>query len=127
MSKQKLLLTHTNRDIPDVANPIWKSSEGTMESAAGVELVEISHEASNVGDNIPISTEKPAYIGHKIPEEFLKKAGLHENDSDDTNNIRPLYSLKSDGGVPGMYFSSLIINTIIIISSFWFAKTYFIF
>lgn len=109
ISKQKLLLTHTNRDIPDAANPIWKLSEDSMESTGGVKLVEISHEASNVSDNISISTEKPAYIGHKIPEEFLKKAGLHKNDSDDRNNIRPLYSLKSDGGVSGMYFSSLIL------------------
>lgn len=107
MSKQKLLLSHTSRDIPHVANPIWKPSEDAVESVIGVESVENSHKVSNVSDNIFISAEKPAYIGHKIPEEFLKKAGLHENDLEDTNNIQPLYSLKSDGGIPGAYFSLL--------------------
>lgn len=117
MTKQKLMLTHSNRNIPDVANSTWKSNEDAMELTAGIEPIENSHKASNISDNIPITTERPAYIGHKIPEEFLKKAGLHENDSDDMNNIRPLYSLKSDGGIPGVYFSYSII-----ISSFWFAK-----
>lgn len=109
MTKQKLILTHTNCDIPDVANSTWKSNEDGMDSTAVIEPIENSHKASNISDNIPITTEKPAYIGHKIPEEFLKKAGLHENDSDDMNNIRPLYSLKSDGGIPGVYFSLLIL------------------
>lgn len=125
MSKRKLLLTHTNREIPDVTNPIWKSSnEDAMKSTSSRKPAENSPKASNLSDNIPVSTEKLAYIGHKIPEEFLEKAGLNVNDSDNTNNIQPLYSLKSDGGVPGVYFSLfIIINTII--SSFSFAKIFF--
>lgn len=90
MSKKKLLLTHTS------------SSEDAMESTVGVGTIENSQKASNVSD-IQISTEKPAYIGHKIPEEFLKRAGLYQNETVDTNDVQSLYKLKSDGSVPGMY------------------------
>lgn len=57
--------------------------------------------ASDVPDeNIPsdatTEAQNSTYIGHIIPEDFLIKAGLL-NDSTDDKEIKPLYNLNEDG------------------------------
>lgn len=49
--------------------------------------------------------ETPVYIGHKIPEDFLLKAGLLKDDADDDGTeVKPLYSLNADGTVQRMFY-----------------------
>lgn len=54
--------------------------------------------------------ETPAYIGHKIPEDFLLKAGLLNESADDGSVVKPLYSLKANGDLQGMlaFYSHII-------------------
>ncbi|XP_032591612.1 ATP-dependent DNA helicase Q4 [Drosophila grimshawi] len=40
-----------------------------------------------------------SYAGHKIPEEFLKQAGLDSSSPPGTGGVKPLYDLKPDGTV----------------------------
>lgn len=99
MSKQKLLSTHINREIPKTDNLIWKAD--SADEIFGDMNGDASQMDGDNSDNISNTIEKPVYIGQKIPDDFLKKAGLHGNDSDDGNQIKPFYSLKADGGVLG--------------------------
>lgn len=55
----------------------------------------------------------PTYIGHAIPEDFLKKAGLLDESQDDGPNVKPLYKLH-DGTIGGR---SYIIPMVIVLIS----------
>ena len=39
-----------------------------------------------------------SYIGHQIPEEFLKLTGFKDVNVTNSDSIEPLYSLKENGG-----------------------------
>lgn len=54
----------------------------------------------------------PTYIGHSIPEDFLKKAGLLDDSQDDGPNVKPLYKLHN-GTIRGRsYINSMEIMLI---------------
>lgn len=55
-------------------------------------------------ENVDNSNAAPAYIGHKIPDDFLMKAGLLNDSSDMDSGIKPLYSLNSDGSLKSIFF-----------------------
>lgn len=121
MSNQQIKLAHANRELPKVQNPTWKlgSDEGgSSEESAKTAPVAIKTNASDTTSSLPpppstdtviddsivvpvpnVSTQN--YIGHKIPEEFLKKAGLLGSDTDDSAHVEPLYKLNADGSVGG--------------------------
>lgn len=111
MSKQKLLSAHGNREVAATDNPTWKANDDESVAVA----VAVANEQSQISNNdtlddntaaaaaVPNTIEKAVYIGHKIPEDFLKKAGLLNADSDDGNEIRPLYNMNADGTLPGEY------------------------
>lgn len=117
MSNQQIQLVHANRALPKVDNPTWKN--GSDEAAPSEESdTEIAPEPTNtnasdsivpstntaINDSIaaaPPTNSTQNYIGHKIPEEFLKKAGLLGSDTDDASHVKPLYKLNADGSVCG--------------------------
>lgn len=118
MSNQQLKLVHANRELPKVDNPTWKIGSGEADPSEESSEIATASNNTNVSDPaapLPPSTdsviddsfEAPAtistqnYIGHKIPEEFLKKAGLLGSDTDDAAHVEPLYKLNSDASVRG--------------------------
>lgn len=48
-------------------------------------------------EQLVLATEAKRFIGHKIPEEFLKKAGLFEPSVSNSDSFQPLYELSSKG------------------------------
>lgn len=123
MSNQQIKLAHANRELPKVHNPTWKlgsDEAGSSEESAETAPVAINTNASDttslqplppplstdtvIDDSIAVSVPTVStqnYIGHKIPEEFLKKAGLLGSDTDDSAHVEPLYKLNADGSVGG--------------------------
>lgn len=101
MSNQKIKLAHGNREIPTTSNPTWKndSEDATTEITDEMTQSELETEVENenTADEAPTQT----YIGHKIPEDFLIKAGLIGNDADDDTKVEPLYKLNADGSTRG--------------------------
>lgn len=133
MSTQLIELVHTNRDLPKVDNPTWKISSDEAgpskksTEAPSVPITDASDTSStadgfdNNSSAVPAKKSTQTYIGHKIPEEFLKKAGLLGNtDADDASYIESLYELNEDGSVLGKRHKSIIENNI-----FEFSKRFF--
>lgn len=61
--------------------------------------VQASQEKPQQAQTSPIKS----YVSHKIPEEFLKQAGLDAssvNAASSTGGVKPLYDLQPDGSVP---------------------------
>lgn len=109
ISKQKLNSVHAGREIPQVDNPTWKTASDENASDAMPEQGEIEalpqhSEMSHPVLSDAVATEpEPAlpYIGHQIPEDFLKKAGLWHEDGERESEMRSVYKLNPDGSLPG--------------------------
>lgn len=101
---QQIKFAHVNRELPKVDNPTWKTdSEITLnETENGDDAVE----CEGAPDETPrtSATATQGYIGHKIPEEFLVKAGLIGNNAEDVTRVESLYQLNADGSTCGMFF-----------------------
>lgn len=107
ISKQKIVSAHAGREVPEVDNPTWKTANdgnGTNALDALPQPIEISD--SDFSATIDVAANEPApvdiYIGHQIPEDFLKKAGLLHDDGEREREVRPIYKLNADGSLPGM-------------------------
>lgn len=98
ISKQKLNSAHAGREIPQVDNPTGKAASDENASDAIPDQEEMAHpvlsDATEPEPAIP-------YIGHQIPEDFLKKAGLWHEDGERETEMRSVYKLNSDGSLPG--------------------------
>lgn len=118
MSNQQIELVHANRELPKIDNPTWKiggDEAGPSKAPTEATPVPFTDDTADTTDiapttdgfhnnNAPAKKPPQTYIGHKIPEEFLKKAGLLGNtDEDDASHIEPLYKLNEDGSIPGKY------------------------
>lgn len=110
MSNQQIKLAHGNRVLPEVDNPMWKNAinetpaEPSNETPAdeSTNATDELPSSENVVNNLPTSSSTQSYIGHKIPEEFLIKAGLVGNETEHTDDcVEPLYKLKADGTICG--------------------------
>lgn len=106
MSNQQIKLAHGRRELPKVDNPVWRaeSNEATVETP--IDEINVDDELltpDNDSNNLPdaTSTSTQSYIGHKIPDEFLIKAGLVGNDTEDGNHVEPLYKLNAVGSICG--------------------------
>lgn len=101
MSNQKIKLAHGNRELPKTDNPTWKtdSEDATTEFTDEMTQSELETEAESESTVNEPPTQ--AYIGHKIPEEFLIKAGLVGDAIEDETKVEPLYKLNSDGSTRG--------------------------
>lgn len=101
MSNQHIKLAHSNRELPKVGNPIWKAASGDAATEITDEMDGLSPVVDTVSKNQNTANEVQTqnYIGHKIPEDFLIKAGLIGNDTDNENQIKPLYKLNADGSI----------------------------
>lgn len=99
MSNQKIKLAHGNRELPKTDNPTWKtdSEDATTEVTDEMTQSELETEAEREHTEAPTQT----YIGHKIPEEFLIKAGLVGDGIEDETKVEPLYKLDADGSTLG--------------------------
>ncbi|XP_049538714.1 uncharacterized protein LOC125953289 [Anopheles darlingi] len=125
MANAKTAVVHSNRmdNLPPVANPTWKESHDSeqalpdvMESESDVQesdckeekvvnLASENAEQDNPGHQTSPHTRKQSasYIGHVIPENFLKKSGLLEvtvTGAGAKGTIEALYSLQPDGTLP---------------------------
>lgn len=110
IAKEKTASVHAGRDAPEVSNPTWKMDMDNDENA--IDASPAQGELSPQDVSPPTSDESeptvadepestPAYIGHQIPEDFLKKAGLLHDGDDREDEVRPIYKLKADGSLPG--------------------------
>lgn len=120
MSNQQIKFTHKNRNIPKVDNPIWKATpEHALPAEATstptpteiddeLQTVQCENEEFDNTINTTPSTQSQSYIGHKIPEDFLIKAGLIGNDNENDTQVQPLYKLNADGNLCGLYFYVLL-------------------
>ncbi|KAH8305279.1 hypothetical protein KR018_010320 [Drosophila ironensis] len=81
--------------------PDWSDDEMDIDFEALDAAVEASLSQPEAKATSPIKT----YVGHKIPEEFLKQAGLDTDTSSGNSNrsrhggVKPLYDLLPDGSV----------------------------
>lgn len=111
MSNQQIQLAHGKRELPKVDNPIWKGdTEGVAVEATPSTDTVVADELElpdDVEDSPVItSTSTQSYIGHKIPDEFLIKAGLVGNETEDSSDhVEPLYELNADGSTRGKYYN----------------------
>lgn len=109
ISKQKINSAHGGQEIPRVDNPTWKteSAENASDAMPQQDEVDVLPQQSEMSlPDIPdAAANKPdqiiPYIGHQIPEDFLKKAGLLHEDGDRESELRPLYNVNADGSLPG--------------------------
>lgn len=105
MSKQKILLAHGGRELPETDNPTWKTNDeqeiDMKDSTEGQSNTECN-ELVDYDGKVDI-VETPTYIGHQIPEDFLIKAGLLNDDSNGDKQVKPLYDLKDDGTLQGTH------------------------
>uniref|UniRef100_A0AAG5DBZ4 ATP-dependent DNA helicase Q4 n=1 Tax=Anopheles atroparvus TaxID=41427 RepID=A0AAG5DBZ4_ANOAO len=110
MAQSKTAVVHSNRmeNLPPVANPLWK--EQAPETDDGQEELSMIDdkdprpkvETPEVPDDAAKDLPKPAYIGHRIPEDFLKKSGLLEAtvSRGAKGIIEGVYELRPDGTLP---------------------------
>lgn len=107
MSNQQIKLAHGHRPPPKADNSVWRTetNETTVESPideinVAIELTSIPDNNSNNSlDANPTPTQ--SYIGHKIPDEFLIKAGLVGDDTEEGDHVEPHYKLNADGSICG--------------------------
>lgn len=101
MSNQRIKLAHGNRELPKISNPTWKNDSEDTATEVTDEMtqseMETEAESEYTADEAPTQT----YIGHKIPEDFLIKAGLVGNDVEDETKVEPLFKLNADGSTRG--------------------------
>ncbi|KAH8242128.1 hypothetical protein KR026_005234 [Drosophila bipectinata] len=83
----------------EYSEPDWSSDEQDIDFEALDAAVEASLSQPEAKPTSPIKT----YVGHKIPEEFLKQAGLDSSSSTSSRSrhggVQPLYELLPDGSV----------------------------
>lgn len=80
---------------PDIEDVEMSSDDPDID----YEALDAAVQASQQPQTSPIKS----YVGHKIPEEFLKQAGLDgssTNAASTTGGVKPLYDLQADGSVP---------------------------
>uniref|UniRef100_A0A182N8C4 ATP-dependent DNA helicase Q4 n=1 Tax=Anopheles dirus TaxID=7168 RepID=A0A182N8C4_9DIPT len=121
MASDRTAVVHSSRmeNLPAVANPTWKM-DGDKEEDGAAEEEEEAKEASidpeDFEDEIepdavetrilsppaPATQTTSTYIGHKIPEDFLKKSGLLEVTVSGgfKGTIEPLYRAQPGGAFP---------------------------
>ncbi|EAA11913.5 AGAP005917-PA [Anopheles gambiae str. PEST] len=126
MANSRTLAVHSNRieRLPPVANPVWKEQEqedlpaeeevgepGKEEPSTLPVEDDLDEPMEQESDEHQKETEQnaaasqpaaPAYIGHKIPEEFLKQSGLLEVTVSGgfKGTVEPLYQQRGDCTVP---------------------------
>ena len=113
MAKEKALSAHASRpqSLPSVSNTLWKedneneNDENGVTNAEDQPMDEDNEEEEYHLDDAEMAEvaqieEKKAYIGHAIPEEFLKRSGILEMTVSNKDKIGPLYSLNADGSLP---------------------------
>ncbi|XP_053953021.1 ATP-dependent DNA helicase Q4 [Anastrepha ludens] len=102
-----------NEEIDQVAMVGNKSEDNLSDSASDNDdnmCFESDEDLENIALDVisaPVTQESPIkkYVGHKIPEDFLKKAGLHVSSAEaktpDTKfgGTTPLYELNANGNV----------------------------
>lgn len=93
MAKQKIALAHGGKEIPQTDNPSWNNEEPTN--------VLNENDESEMEQSEKVQEAPAPYIGHKIPQDFLIKAGLLNNAEDGGDDFQPLYRLNPDGSTPG--------------------------
>ncbi|XP_050076104.1 uncharacterized protein LOC126563502 [Anopheles maculipalpis] len=115
MVKSQTVVVHSKRieNLPPVANPTWKEQEEPEASQEGNDepivqdpgdweevLKEEQQQDNRNRDNENVSSKAPIYIGHKIPEDFLKQSKLVESTVSGgfKGTIEPLYQQNLDGG-----------------------------
>lgn len=107
ISKQKLNSAHAGREIPQVDNPTGKaaSDENASDAIPDQEEIEALPQQCEMAHPVLSDATEPEpaipYIGHQIPEDFLKKAGLWHEDGERETEMRSVYKLNSDGSLPG--------------------------
>lgn len=110
MSSQQIKLAHINRELPKVDNPTWKAdSEDISSETEKVDEIAVNEiESKNEPIGTPLAKPKPSqsYIGSKIPEEFLVKAGLIGDNDEDESQVEPLYKLNADGCIRGIFLTT---------------------
>ncbi|XP_055608011.1 ATP-dependent DNA helicase Q4 isoform X2 [Uranotaenia lowii] len=105
MAQSKSLVVHANKiqNLPAVANPLWKQEdEASNESPDGLKNAtedesKIDYEETSCE---PEPTQPTSYIGHAIPQDFLKKSGILEYTVGNKDKINALYDLTPDGSLP---------------------------
>lgn len=100
MSKQKKLVAHAGRELPESDNATWKSSDNENVDKSE-EFPEQPISIDNEDSKILEISEKNKFIGHEIPEDFLKKAGLLDGHQSGNKQVEPLYRVNEDGTLPG--------------------------
>ncbi|XP_065086444.1 ATP-dependent DNA helicase Q4 [Ochlerotatus camptorhynchus] len=92
MAKAQSLAVHANKieKLPAVSNPLWKLDEAESPS---------NPEANSEYKDLP-EEPVPDYIGHAIPQDFLKKSGILEYTVGNKDKVGPLYQMNSDGSLP---------------------------
>lgn len=116
MSNQQIKIVHSNRELPKIDNPMWKtgSDEVPVQSEQSMEtkLKPIDRASDAVStdvlndDSSAVTEVTKNYIGHKIPEDLLRKAGLLGNaDTDAAAHVEPIYKLNDDGSICSEYQS----------------------
>ncbi|XP_061519287.1 uncharacterized protein LOC1276585 [Anopheles gambiae] len=126
MANSRTLAVHSNRieRLPPVANPVWKEQEqedlpaeeqvgepGKEEPSTLPVEDDLDEPMEQESDEHHQETEQsaaasqpaaPAYIGHKIPEEFLKQSGLLEVTVSGgfKGTVEPLYQQRGDCTLP---------------------------
>lgn len=107
ISKQKIVAAHAGREVPEVDNPTWKTGndENTLDASSQPYEWSPSDDISLTSADEPTqSTQSESiqnYLGHQIPEDFLKKAGLLQEDGEREHEMRPLYKLNADASLAG--------------------------
>lgn len=113
MANDQKLLAHCNKptSIPATSNEIWKeaanesdTTDEEMDLDDDIELIErelrteINKENENLNANVIGNIQ--SYIGHKIPDDFLKKCDYFNTNTENKDEIKPYYELDADGTVP---------------------------
>ncbi|XP_055628082.1 ATP-dependent DNA helicase Q4 isoform X2 [Toxorhynchites rutilus septentrionalis] len=103
MAKAKAVLVHANKihSLPAVNNPTWKKDDDELTHSEKKSLEQL-----DLGDEWEDETLEPepapvkTYIGHAIPQDFLKESGILEYTVGNKDKNEPLYQLQSDGTLP---------------------------
>jgi ATP-dependent DNA helicase Q4 len=98
MAGEKRLIVHASKpeNIPSTSNEIWKESNDFEMTESDEEIFTELNDKENNDGNI----DNPIIIGHKIPDDFLKKSGLLDMTVGSKDEIQPIYSLNDDGTIP---------------------------
>lgn len=106
MSKQNMFKAHGSKELPKTDNPLWEPEEPAID-ANEIDNDEVPDDDNRQKSTMTTTrtttkTTAPTYIGHKIPEDFLIKAGLlNNNNESSSDDFQPLYSLNPDGSTIG--------------------------